>query len=108
MATANQLKATITREKPHTNHFIKINEESIAEAIKDLTPAQFQVWLYLAKNKDGIIWEISPRSAENCWGISESTFHKAITALKTKGYLVAKEKQPNKKSKTEYIFYEKP
>jgi len=60
MAIPNQLTATIKRETPSANHFVKINEDSIAEAMKALTPVEFQVWMYLAKNKDGIEWEISP------------------------------------------------
>ena len=104
MATANQLKATIQRETPNPNRYVKINEDSIADAMKALTPVEFQVWMYLAKNKDGIVWEISPQAACNEWGIKISSFHKAITTLKKAGYLVPK----NDTTKTEYWFYEKP
>lgn len=50
MAVPNQLVATIQRETPSANKFVKINESSIAEAMKALTPVEFQVWMYLAKN----------------------------------------------------------
>ena len=104
MAAPNQLKATIQRERPSANNFVKINEESIAAAMKALTPVEFQVWMYLAKNKDGIEWEISPQAACNEWGIKVSSFHKAITTLKKAGYLVPKDD----KTKTQYWFYEMP
>lgn len=104
MAAPNQLKATIQREAPSPNKFVKINEESIAEAMKALTPVEFQVWMYLAKNKDGIEWEISPQAACNEWGIKVSSFHKAITTLKKAGYLIPKDEN----TKTQYWFYEKP
>lgn len=104
MATPNQLKATIQREALNKNNFIMINEDSIAAAMKTLTPVEFQVWLYLAKNQNGIEWEISPQAACNQWGIKVSSFHKAITTLKKCGYLVPKDET----SKTKFWFYEKP
>lgn len=104
MAAPNQLKATIVREAPNPNKFVKINDDSIAAAAKALTPVEFQVWLYLAKNQNGIEWEISPQAACDAWGIKVSSFHKAITTLKKAGYLVPKDE----KTKTRYWFYEKP
>lgn len=104
MAAPNQLKAEIVREKLNSNNFVMINEDSIAEAMKALTPVEFQVWMYLAKNQNGIEWEISPQAACNQWGIKVSSFHKAITTLKNAGYLVPKDE----KTKTQYWFYEKP
>lgn len=104
MATPNQMVATIVREAPSANNFVHINEDSIAEAMKALTPVEFQVWMYLAKNKDNIEWEISPQAACNQWGIKVSSFHKAITTLKKAGYLVPKDED----TKTKYWFYEKP
>ena len=103
MAVPNQNIATIVREQP-TNNYTKINNDSIAAATKALTPAEFQVWLYLARNQDGIEWEISPQAACNEWGLKVSTFHKAITTLKKAGYLVPKDE----KTKTQFWFYEKP
>lgn len=104
MAAPNQLVATIQREAPSANNFVKINEDSIAAAMKALTPVEFQVWMYLAKNKNGIEWEVSPQAACEQWGIKVSSFHKAITTLKKAGYLIPKDE----KTKTQYWFYEKP
>lgn len=104
MATPNQLKAEIVREKHNPNNFVMINEDSIAAAMKSLTPVEFQVWMYLAKNQNGIEWEISPQAACNQWGIKVSSFHKAITTLKKCGYLVPKDET----TKTKFWFYEKP
>lgn len=104
MAVQNQLVAEIVRETPSENNFVKINEDSIADAMKALTPVEFQVWMYLAKNKNGVEWEISPQAACNQWGIKVSSFHKAITTLKKAGYLVPKDE----KTKTQYYFYERP
>lgn len=104
MAAPNQLKAEIVREKHNPNSFVMINEDSIAAAMKALTPVEFQVWMYLAKNQNGIEWEISPQAACNQWGIKVSSFHKAITTLKKCGYLVPKDET----TKTKFWFYEYP
>lgn len=104
MATPNQLVATIQREAPSPKNYVKINEKSVALAMKALTPVEFQVWMYLAKNQNGIEWEISPQDACNQWGIKISSFHKAITTLKKCGYLVPKDET----TKTKYWFYEIP
>ena len=104
MATPNQLVATIQREELNKKNFVMINEDSIAAAMKALTPVEFQVWMYLAKNQNGIEWEISPAAACSQWGIKVSSFHKAITTLKKCGYLVPKDET----TKTKYWFFEKP
>ena len=41
MASANQLVASIVREAPNPNNYVKINEDSIAAAMKALTPVEF-------------------------------------------------------------------
>lgn len=104
MAAPNQMTATIVREELNKSNFVMINEDSISEAMKALTPVEFQVWMYLAKNQNGIEWEVSPQAACNQWGIKVSSFHKAITTLKKAGYLVPKDDT----TKTKYWFYEKP
>ena len=50
MAAPNQMTATIVREELNKSNFVMINEDSISEAMKALTPVEFQVWMYLAKN----------------------------------------------------------
>lgn len=104
MSAPNQLVATIQREEFNKHNFVMINEDSIAAAMKALTPVEFQVWMYLAKNQNGVEWEISPQAACNQWGIKVSSFHKAITTLKKAGYLVPKDDT----TKTQFWFYEKP
>ena len=99
---ANQNVVTIKREETKAP-FISINESSVAAAMKNLTPVQFQVWLYLIKNKNDIDWAVSPEAAEQQWGISKSSFRKAFTTLKEKGYLIQK-----KGSSTHFLLYELP
>lgn len=77
-----------TNDKEETNYYAKINLRSIQYAIKDLTSAEFQVWLYFAKNQPNFTFFVSPASAKADWNLSPSTFRKAKRVLKDKGYLV--------------------
>lgn len=102
---ANQEVAEVKKEPCDTdNIYAKINIEAMQLAMKDLTPVQFQVWLYFAKNQAGYVFAVSPAAALNEFGIKKDSFQKAKTVLKEKGYLV-----PNPaKGKNYYVFYEKP
>ena len=102
---ANQEIAEIKKEPCDTNNiYAKINIEAMQLAMKDLTPVQFQVWLYFAKNQAGYVFAVSPSAALNEFGIKKQSFQEAKRVLKEKGYLV-----PNPaKGKNYFIFYEKP
>ena len=63
------------------------DEEAMAYACRVLNGSGFKVWCYLLKNKDGILWDISPADAEKRWGISKSTFHDGLRELQTKGFI---------------------
>jgi hypothetical protein len=73
-------------------------------AMKDLTPVEFQVWLYFAKNQQGYEFAVSPAAALKEAGIKRDSFQRAKRVLKEKGYLV----QDETKGNNYYIFYEKP
>ena len=72
--------------------------------MKDLTPTQFQVWLYFAKNQTGYTMAVSPAAALNEFGIKKDTFQKAVRELKEKKYIVADEAR----GANHFVFYEKP
>lgn len=105
ITVANQEVVEIQKEKCDCeNIYAKINIEAMQLAMKDLTPAQFQVWLYFAKNQAGYTFAVSPAAALNEFGIKKDTFQKAKQVLKEKGYLV----NDAAKGKNHFIFYEKP
>lgn len=102
---ANQDIVTIQKEKCDAdNIYAKINIEAMKLAMKDLTAAQFQVWLYFAKNQAGYTFAVSPAAALNEFGIKKDTFQKAKVVLKEKGYLV----ENLVKGKNHWIFKEIP
>ena len=83
--------------------FAMINCKSMGLAMSDLSPAEFKVWCYLAKNQPGYLLAVSPQDALEWGGICKDTFQKAFRKLKEKGYLVPKEGKIN-----QYDFYELP
>ena len=101
----NQDIVEIQKEKcDKDNIYAMININAMQLAMKDLTPAQFQVWLYFAKNQAGYTFAASPAAALNEFGIKKDTFQKAKAILKEKGYLV----ENLAKGKNHWIFREIP
>lgn len=101
MPVANQYQAKVNKEICNKdNIFTTNNLKALQAAMCDLSGAEFKVWLYFAKNQNGYTFEVSPADAVT-WGIPKSTWHKAFTSLKEKGYLV--ETSPN-----HFDFYELP
>lgn len=102
---ANQEVVIVNKEPTDKNNiYACININAIALAMKDLTPAQFQVWLYFAKNQAGYTFAVSPAAALNEFGIKKDTFQKAKQVLKEKGYLI----NDTSKGKNYWIFREVP
>lgn len=101
----NQEVATINKAQcDKQNIYAMINIEAISMAMKDLTPAQFEVWLYFAKNQAGYTFAVSPAAALQEFGIKKDTFQKAKQILKEKGYLVP----DTEKGSNYWIFREIP
>lgn len=86
------------------NIYATVNNRAMCLAMKDLTPAQFEVWLYFAKNQAGYQFAVSPAAALDECGIKKDTFQKAKAVLKDKGYLV----ENPAKGKNHWIFREVP
>lgn len=83
--------------------FATINCNAMGLAMKDLSPTEFKVWCYLAKNQPGCTLAISPAHALQWGGLPKDSFQKAIRVLKEKKYLVLKEG-----TKNHFMFYEIP
>lgn len=104
-SVANQDIVEIQKERCDKNNlYATINLEAMRLAMKDLTPAQFEVWLYFAKNQAGYTFAVSPAAALDEFGIKKDTFQTAKRVLKEKGYLV----EDLAKGKNHWIFREIP
>lgn len=101
----NQDFVEVQKETCDESHiYAKINIAAMQLAMKDLTPAQFEVWMYFAKNQAGYQFAVSPAAALNEFGIKKDTFQKAKQVLKDKGYLI----ENPAKGKNHWIFREIP
>lgn len=101
----NQWVAEVKKEKcDKANLYSCINLHASQLAMKDLTPAQFQVWFYFAKNQAGYTFAVSPAAALDEFGIKKDTFQKAVKVLKEKNYLV----NDISKGKNYWVFHEIP
>ena len=98
----NQKTITISKEPcDKDNYYAKINLNALQLALKSLTPAQFKVWIYFAKNQNSHTFALSPQAAEE-WGNARTTFNRTITTFIDEGYLIGKE------GSNRYTFYEIP
>ena len=105
MSYPNQDFVTINKEACDENNlYAKINLEAMKLAMKDLTPAQFEVWMYFAKNQAGYTFAVSPAAALNEFGIKKDMFQKTKQVFKDKGYLI----EDLSKGKNHWIFREIP
>ena len=95
----NQKNIIIHKEKANDN-FMTIKNKNWMEANKELSPYGLQLYLYLAKNKDGFNLALSQKAAEEA-GIRKTSFHTYLKRLIDNGYLV-------KRSGNTYDFYETP
>lgn len=104
-STANQDIVEVQKEPCDKNNiYAMINIEAMRLAVKDLTPVQFQVWLYFAKNQAGYTFAVSPAAALDEFGIKKQSFQEAKRVLKEKGYLI----ENPAKGKNHWIFKEIP
>ena len=105
ITVANQDVVSIEKEPCDKNNiYAMINIKAMNLAAKDLSPVQFQVWLYFAKNQAGYTFAVSPVAALNEMGIKKQSFQEAKRVLKEKGYLI---ENPSK-GKNHWIFREVP
>ena len=102
---ANQKVVEVHKEPTDKNNkYACINLEAMKLAMKDLTPAQFQVWLYFSKNQAGHTFAVSPAAALNEFGIKKDMFQKTMRLFEEKGYITL----DAAKGKNYYIFREIP
>ncbi len=99
----NQKVVTISKEPcDKENFYARINLNALQLALNALSPAEFKLWVYFAKNQNNHAFALSPKDAGS-WGNARTTFNRTITKFITEGYLIAKREGSN-----QYTFYEIP
>ena len=78
-------------------------KKAMFEAMKNLTPTTFEVWIYIASWQKDKMFALSPKAVYQETGIKVSSVQEAIKVLIRERYLIQREKGSNI-----YEFYEVP
>ena len=77
------------------------NIEALQKAMNELSGTGFKLWCYFNKNQDAHFFGLSQKDCEQ-WGITKSSYYRALDELKEKRYLLPKPES------NIYYFYEMP
>lgn len=87
MSVPNQKCLIITKPINASPPFLQISEDDWHEAYTNLTYCAFGVYLYLAQNANGYVFEYSPTAIEAVGLMTKSTATKVRKELEAKGYI---------------------
>ena len=102
MSVPNQNITKTIKTKPSSD-FLLISNHDWIEASKTLSPAGFQMYLWLIRHDTNFTNEVSRQAFINDFNSSESTYKRAWKDLKEKGYL-----QQSKDGSNIYYIYSNP
>lgn len=101
---ANQKELTIHRENvfgSKDRNYLNVWNDNLLQAMKDLTPSAFKVYLFLLMNRDGFRLEFSPQFIANSVNVNKDTARTAFKQMEEYGYI--KHRDDNK-----FDFFEAP
>ena len=89
---ANQKQITIKREsvvnsKSNNRPYLIAYHDNLQQAMLELTPAAFKVYIALLFNADGYRLDFSPEHIKELTGLCKDTIRKAMTLLELRGYI---------------------
>lgn len=96
MASPNQKVVYIGNrvERDATHPYTEQSIEAMAHAARELSGDRFKVWMYLSKNRDDFVLELSQKDLLK-WGVKKDTYQRAINDLIELGYLVQIDEKKN-------------
>ena len=83
--------------------YARVNKAALLKAMQELTPTNFEVWLYLASQKNNYTFAFSPAVVTEETGIKKSSLQEGIRVLIKEKYLI-----PRADNSNIYDFYELP
>lgn len=100
----NQRSIKVNKTSCNENElYAKININAMDNAMRDLKPTAFKLWLYFAKNQDKYEFYLSAVHACHTCGFGQTAYHKAFDELVDKYYLLR-----DSINRDFYNFYEIP
>ena len=96
MASPNQKIVYIGNrvERDATHPYTEQSIEAMAHAARELSGDRFKVWMYLSKNRDDFVLELSQKDLLK-WGVKKDTYQRAVNDLIELGYLVQIDEKRN-------------
>ena len=96
MASPNQKVVYIGNrvERDAAHPYTEQSIEAMAHAARELSGDRFKVWMYLSKNRDDFVLELSQKDLLK-WGVKKDTYQRAINDLIELGYLVQIDEKRN-------------
>lgn len=96
MSVPNQKIILIKRESDKARKdFFKVSNENLNEAMYNLKPSTFMLWVYFADNANGYKMDLYPVDFCTKCRISDSTYRRGMKELQEKGYLVQSDQAKN-------------
>lgn len=86
----NQKVIHITKEK-YKENFLQIGIDEWQTACKELAPAAFKLYLYLASNANGFDLALSAAAVQNAIGLKKTAYYDSFKELENKGYITLKQ-----------------
>lgn len=83
--------------------YARVNKAALLKAMQELTPTNFEVWLYLASQANNYTFAFSPAAVTEETGIKKSSLQEGIRVLIKEKYLI-----PRADNSNIYDFYELP
>ena len=103
MSVPNQKKIYIKRDSDNARKdYLKVSNDNLQEAMYNLKPSTFMLWIYFADNANGYAMDLYPVDFMGVTGLSKSTYERSFKELEEKGYLLKSQKQKNM-----YLFQER-
>lgn len=96
MPVPNQKKIYIKRDSDTARKdYLKVSNDNLHEAMFNLKPSSFLLWIYFADNANGYAMDLYPVDFTNITGLSRTTYVKCFKELEEKGYLIKSTKKNN-------------
>ena len=108
-----QKAVTIKKERPKEGVLdvnFAANKNDVFEAMRDLTPTAFSLYMYCISNQENYTFGLSKQDVMSITGIKERSYTTAVQLLIDKGYLVYTNDYATDGTETAplYNFYSRP
>ena len=81
------MRENVVNSKINNRPFLVAYQDNLKEAMLNLTPAAFKLYVCLLFNADGYKLRFSPENIHKMTGLCKDTIRKALTQLEQKGYI---------------------